>query len=76
VGGLLPDETQRMRIKLKVAVVDVATGQWDMFMPTPFENTDSSGRYSRVHTDQAQVELLKQKAYQAAVDDIVKRYAR
>lgn len=36
LGGLLPDETQRMRIRLKVAVVGVQTGQWEMFLPGPF----------------------------------------
>ncbi|MES2318258.1 MAG: aminopeptidase [Pseudomonadota bacterium] len=63
VGGLLSDETQRMRIRLKVAVVDVKTGQWEMFMPTPFEDTDTSGRYTRISADQAQVALLKGKGY-------------
>lgn len=76
VGGFLPDESQRMRIRLKVAVVDVKTGQWEMFAPEPFEDVDSSGRYARVSSDQAQVAILKEKGYRAAVDDLVKRYAR
>ena len=76
VGGLLPDETQRMRIRLKVAVVDVQTGQWEMFAPEPFEDADASGRYTRVSSDQAQVAVLKEKGYGAAVQDLVKRYAR
>ncbi len=76
VGGHFADQTQRMRIRLKVAVVDVKTGQWDMFLPEPFEDTDSSGRYTRAASDQAQVALLKDKAYRAAVEDLVKRYAR
>jgi hypothetical protein len=75
VGGHLTDETQRMRIRLKVAVVDVRSGQWEMFMPEPFEDTDTSGRYTRASTDQAQVALLKDKGYRAAVDDLVKRFA-
>jgi hypothetical protein len=65
-----------MRIRLKVAVVDVRTGQWEMFTPEPFEDVDSSGRYARVSSDQAQVAVLKEKGYRAAVDDLVKRYAR
>jgi hypothetical protein len=75
VGGMVKDETQRMRIRLKVAIVDVKTGQWDMFLPEPFEDTDSSGRNSRAASDQAQVMLLKDKGYRAAVDELVKRYA-
>ena len=76
IGGVLPDETQRMRIRLKVAVVDVKTGQWEMFTPEPFEDTDTSGRYTRVSSDQSQVAVLKQKGYRAAADELVKRYAR
>lgn len=37
VGWALPDETQRMRIRMKVAIVDVRSGQWDMFSPEPFK---------------------------------------
>ena len=76
VGGALPDQVQRMRIRLKVALVDVKSGQWQMFMPEPFEDKDASGRYSRVASDQAQVATLKEKGYHAAVEDLVKRYSR
>lgn len=76
VGGFLKDETQRMRIRLKVAVIDVGTGKWDMIMPQPFEDTDASGRYSRASMDQAQVALLKEQAYRTAVADLVKRFVK
>jgi hypothetical protein len=76
VGGIVPDETQRMRIRLKVALVDVETGRWEMFVPEPFEDTDISGRYSRISSDQAQVAVLKEKGYTAAAEDLAKRYSR
>jgi hypothetical protein len=76
VGGLVPDETQRMRIRLKVAVVDVKTGQWEIFTPEPFEDVDTSGRFTRISSDQAQVSVLKDRGYRAAVEDFVKKYAR
>jgi hypothetical protein len=76
IGGMLPDQTQRMRMRLKVAVVDVRTGQWEAFAPEPFENIDTSGRFSRVSSDQAQVALLKDSGYRAAAEDLVKKYAR
>jgi hypothetical protein len=75
-GGAITDETQRMRIRMKVAVVDVKSGQWEMFSPEPFEDTGSSGRYSRASSDQAQVATLKDKAYKAAADDMVKRFSK
>lgn len=76
VGGVIPDEGQEMRIRLKVAVVDVRTGQWDMFSPEPFQDTAASARYTRESSDQSQVALLKVKAYEAAAEDVMKRYSK
>ena len=76
VGGSITDETKRMRIRIKVAVVDVRSGQWDVFSPEPFDDTGSSGRYTRQAADQAQVATLKTNAYKAATEDVVKRFAR
>lgn len=76
VGGAIPDEGQEMRIRLKVAVVDVKTGQWDMFSPEPFQDTAISARHTRESSDQGQVALLKTNAYEAAAQDLVKRYSK
>lgn len=76
VGGNIRDESQEMRVRLKVALVDVKTGQWDMFSPEPFQDTATSARYSRESSDQAQVALLKTKSYEAATEDLVKRYSK
>ncbi len=76
VGGAIPDETQQMRIRMKVAVVDVKSGQWDMFSPEPFEDSNFSARHTRESSDQSQVALLKEKAYEAAAEDLVKRYSK
>jgi hypothetical protein len=65
VGGVLPDETQKMRIRLKVAVIDVATGTWDMVYPEPLNDTAASGHYTRYSSDQGQVSKLKDAAYSA-----------
>jgi len=76
VGWSLPDETQRMRIRLKTAVVDVRTGAWATFSPAAFEDTKTSGITSREGTDQAQVASLKSKAYAALAEEIVKRFGQ
>jgi hypothetical protein len=75
VGGVIPDESQRMRIRLKVAVIDVKSGHWEMFAPEPLMDEAISGSYGRVASDQAQVDLLKEDAYKAAVQQIVDRYS-
>jgi hypothetical protein len=76
VGGAIHDETQPMRIRMKVAVVDVKSGQWDMFSPEPFNVSNTSGSNTRASSDQAQVAILKEKAYKATADDVVKRYSK
>jgi hypothetical protein len=75
-GGAIPNEKQEMRIRLKVAVIHVKSGQWDMFSPEPFQNTAVSARQTREASDQGQVAMLKAKAYEAAAEEFVKRYSK
>ena len=74
-GWALPDESQHMRIRLKVALVDVRTGSWDMFSPPPSDDAAVSARFNRAASDQDQVALLKSKAYEAVAEGLVRRYA-
>lgn len=75
IGSAIPDESQQMRIRLKVALIDTKTGNWDSFVPTAFEDSASSSRHSRKTVDQRQVDILKTKAYRTAVNELVKRYS-
>lgn len=76
IGGSIPDQSQLMRIRLMVAVIDTATGQWDTFTPEPFVDEASSAERRRAVSDQQQVALLKGKAYKAATETLVQRYSR
>jgi hypothetical protein len=76
VGWALPDETQRIPIRMKFAIVDVRSGQWDMFSLEPFEEVAARALYTRVWSDQAQVATLKDKAYKSTVEYLVKRYSK
>ena len=64
-----------MRIRLKIALIEVATGQWDAFSPKPIQDTSASARYTRASSDQQQVAALKAQAYAELARDIVKKYA-
>lgn len=75
IGSAIPDESQQMRIRLKVALIDTKTGHWDSFVPTPFADNASSSRHSRKSVDQRQVDILKAKAYRTAVNELVKNYS-
>ena len=76
VGWAIPDQAQEIRIRLKVALVDVKSGQWDIFVPKVFEETSYSAYLNRELSDQQQVAQLKSKVYQAAVESIIARYMR
>jgi hypothetical protein len=74
VGSVIPDETQHMRIRLQVAVIDVKSGSWSMFAPEADVDSSVSTSLHREASDQGQVALLKEKAYKAAADTLLARY--
>lgn len=49
IGGIVPDETQHMRIRLLMAVIDVRTGQWETYSPEPFEDEALSNQLAAPH---------------------------
>ncbi len=75
VNWIVPDEKQHMRIRLKIALIDVGTGDWAIFTPTPFEDARLSRSPRRGAVDQKQVEGLKQKAYEAGAKDLIRLYS-
>ena len=76
VGSVVPDEAQSMRIRLKVAVVDVRTGRWEVFTPKELDEHSYSARISREHSDQAQVATLKKQAYALAAEGVIARFVK
>jgi len=74
VGGNVPDQVQRMRIRLVAAIIDTRTGQWETYVPAPFEDDSFSNEHNREASDQEQVLLLKAKGYQALADGIAQKY--
>lgn len=73
-GWMVPDESQTMRIRLKFAIIHVATGSWTIFTPAPVDDTSISATLNRQSSDQGQVALLKEKAYREAVEKLVRVY--
>ncbi len=64
VGYAIPDEREHMRIQLKAAIVDVATGSWTFVLPAGAESSRLSTVLSRQETDQELVQKLKAQGYQ------------
>jgi hypothetical protein len=75
VSWVVPDEREHMRIRVKMAVVDVRTGSWTLFSPEPIERKAWSTSSRRGVVDQKQVESLKGQAYAASAKELVQRYA-
>jgi len=74
-GWVIPDEKQHMRIRLKLALIDVRSGNWTVLSPEAFDDSRMSTSLGRATKDQKQVELLKAKAYEASVKELVTRYS-
>jgi hypothetical protein len=74
IGGNIPDEVQRLRIRLVAAAIDVRTGQWETYAPEPFEDTSFSNDHNREASDQEQVLQLKAEGYQALADGLAAKY--
>lgn len=74
VGDFIPDEDQETRIRLKAAVIDVSTGSWDLLTPEVYSDERTTIGANRQSSDQRQVNLLKEKAYDRLVADLQTRY--
>lgn len=72
---LIPDETQHMRIRLKLALVDVRTGDWAVLSPDAIEDSKTSVAPRRAVADQKLVERLKRQAYETGAKELLTRYA-
>ena len=71
LGGFVPDERQRMRIRLKALALDVATGGWRMVTPEVYSDDRLSSRRTREVSDQRSVRVLKQRGYRKLMEDLV-----
>jgi hypothetical protein len=74
LGAAIPDQTQHMRIRLKIALIDVRTGDWSVFVPEARVDSTLSAELNRGASDQEQVAALKDSAYKAAADQLMTRY--
>lgn len=71
VGMSVPDESQQMRIRLKAAIIEVATGRWRIVLPEAIGNTAVSASINRATSDQTQVAELKAAGYARLAEMIV-----
>jgi len=70
IGMAVPDQSQQMRIRLKAALIDTASGHWQMLLPPPIADDSWSSSMTRRAADQDQVAQLKQRGYQALAEQL------
>lgn len=75
VNWVLPDEREHMRIRLKIALVDVRTGDWATFSPSPIEASKISIAPRRDMADQKLVESLKERAYETGIKELLRQFS-
>ena len=70
----VPDEYQRMRMHLKLALIDVRTGNWSTFRTESIESDSLTTRYAREHEQKWPLENVKRRLYQTSVRKLVGSY--
>lgn len=74
VDFMVPDEYQKMRMSLKVALIDVRSGNWASFRTEPIEEDAVTTRYAREHEHKWPLESIKQKTYASAARTLQSAY--
>lgn len=74
VDFAVPDEYQKVRMHLKVALIDVRSGHWATFRTEAIEEEGLTTRYGRERQPGWQLERSKQRLYQAAVKKLADGY--
>jgi hypothetical protein len=74
VDFMVPDEYQKVRMSLKIALLDVRTGNWTTFRTEPIEEDLVSTRYAREHNANWPLNIVKKKLYESAVRELVRGY--
>jgi hypothetical protein len=74
IDFMVPDEYQKVRVYLKVALIDVRTGQWATFRTEPLEEQTLTTRYAREKEPNWPLGPVKSRAYEACVRKLLEGY--
>ena len=75
VDFMVPDEFERLRMHLKLALIDVRTGHWSTFRTEPIETEALTTRHAREHQKRYPLQKSKNRLYQNAVRKLVDSYS-
>jgi hypothetical protein len=71
VDIIVPDQKDNVRVHLKVALVDVRTGDWSLFRTEPVQTEVVTTGWGREHLETPEVRELKEKSYVVAVNSLL-----
>ena len=74
VDFMVPDEYQKVRLHLKVALINVRTGQWATFRTEALEEENLTTRYAREKAPNWPLHAIKTRAYEACVRKLMDGY--
>jgi hypothetical protein len=69
-GWFVDSSRLEMRIRLRIVVLDVASGRWRCLLPAPIDDARAASLVTSNRKDAEQVLVLKEAAYRAAVDAV------
>ena len=74
VDFAVPDEYQKARMHVKVALIDVRTGHWATYRTEPIEQDALTTRYARERQPGHSLERTRQRVYESAVKRLADGY--
>jgi hypothetical protein len=76
VDVIVPDQKDRVRVHLKLALVDVKSGAWTIFRTEPLQTEAVTTGWSREHLETPEIRDLKHKSYVSAVNALMSQTRR
>jgi hypothetical protein len=74
VGRIIPDEMERVRVRITFAAVDVRTGQWALHAAAPVEEEVRRSEHQRELEETDFNRQLKTRAYKSAAQEFLRLY--
>lgn len=71
VDVIVPDQKDKVRVHLKLALIDVRTGAWSLFRTEPVQANVVTTGWGREHLEIPEVKKLQKESYVVAVNSLV-----
>lgn len=73
-GSIIPDKTRYLRMRMKVCLIDVKSGQWELFTPKLCNDEPLTTTITRGSSNRQQVQKLMALAYGNMIEELLDRF--